>query len=102
MVTWDKTIALEDRRSLNNTFLLDKMVFNLPETTIYGYQNQWVYKERIFGFIVAYLFVYVDDWQHIGPIETLCLEESKRWRFTCSWLGIQDVSKNIETPPEGK
>ena len=82
VVTWDKSVALGYRQSLNNPFGWDKVVVNLPVTTTYYYQLPWFYKERRDGLIVANWFVYVGDGRPIVPTEKLCWEVYSRWGFT--------------------
>ena len=38
----------------------------------------------------------MDDGQPIGPTEELYWEASRKWVSTCSWLGIQDVSRKVQ------
>ena len=46
VVTWAEIVALGDRWSLNNPFVLEKVVFNLLGKISYDCQSPWVYKER--------------------------------------------------------
>ena len=47
------------------------MISNLPGTETYDCWRPWLYKKTNDGFIVANLFVYVDDGQPIGTTEAL-------------------------------
>ena len=38
-----------------------------------------MFKQRVDGFLVADLFIYVYDGQSIGPTNNLCWEASRRW-----------------------
>ena len=53
-------------------------------------------KQRIYGLLAADLFVYVDNGRTIGSTEKFCWESYRRWGSTCSWLVIQDASRNFQ------
>ena len=61
-----------------------------------------MFKKRVDGLLAAYLFIYVNDGQPIGPTEDLCREASRRWVSTCSWLSIQDASIKVLPPSQAR
>ena len=99
-VTWAKSIVLRDRRESDNTFSWYRVVVNITGLEGYNCKIPWVYKERGDGLIAADLFICVDDGLTIGPTEELCWEASRKWGSTCSWLKVQDVSRNVQPPSQ--
>ena len=65
VVTWDKELALVNRRDKTYMFKWEKVANNLPGTSTYDCCWTWVYKERRNGSISADMFVYVHYGQPI-------------------------------------
>ena len=42
----------------------------------------------------------MDNGRTIGPTEKCFGEASRSWGSTCSWLGIQDVSRKFQSPSQ--
>ena len=59
-----------------------------------------MFKQRVYGLLAAYLFIYMDDEQPIGRTKDLCWEAPRRWGSTCSWLVIQDTSRKVQPPSQ--
>ena len=68
-VTWAKDMALGNRQDQENPFEWLRVVNNFLGTSNYNCCRPWVYKERSYGSIAAYSFVYVDDGRPILPTE---------------------------------
>ena len=59
-----------------------------------------MFNQRIDRLLAKYLFVYVVNGQLIGPTKNFCWNSYRRWGSTCSWLGIQDASRRVQTPSQ--
>ena len=57
-----------------------------------------MFNKRVDGLLTSDLFIYVDNGRPIVPTKTWCWESSRRWGLTCSWLGIKDASRKVQTP----
>ena len=44
----------------------------------------------------------MDNGRTIGPTEKCFGEASRSWGSTCSWLGIQDVSRKVQPPSQAQ
>ena len=59
-----------------------------------------MFKQRVDGILAAELFIYVNNRRPIGPNHTLFWEASRRWGSTCSWLGIQEAPRKVQSPQQ--
>ena len=75
-------------------------MLNLPGIEEYYCHRPWMFKQRGDGLLASELFIYVDHERPIGPTKNLFREASRRWGSSCSWLGIQGVSRKVQTPSQ--
>ena len=59
-----------------------------------------MFNQRVEGLLAADLFIYVDGGRPIGPNKNLFGEASRRWGSICSWLGIQDTYRKVQSPSQ--